>query len=194
MICAIYDYETLGHDPQTLPILSLAVMQFDTDRFTSNPYSFDELVGMAKEYKFDIEHQVTELGRKIDKSTLKWWSEQPAETRDKYMKPTADDLNTDQLYRILNDACRGAKMIFTRGNTFDPVVTTSFMSALGEAEPYDWWNVRDTRSFLNGMAFGSDIPSKFIPEGLDGKFKAHDACHDIAMDVMRMQTIAQVIS
>jgi len=194
MICSIYDYETLGHDPQTLPVLSIAVMQFDMSRFTTNPYSFDELIGMCSEYKFDVKQQVEELGRKIDMDTLNWWKDQDASIRDKYLKPTDSDIHVSSLYDILDASCAKTEMIFTRGNTFDPVVTSSILSALGMEEPYKYWQIRDTRSYLDGMTFGSGIPNKFIPEGLEDKFKAHDATHDVAMDVMRMQTVAQVIS
>jgi len=40
----IYDYETLGQNTQTLPIVSVAFLKFNTDRFESNPYSYSELL------------------------------------------------------------------------------------------------------------------------------------------------------
>jgi hypothetical protein len=194
MKCAIYDYETLGKDPQTLPILSCAFLSFDTDRFTTNPYSFSELVSSCVEYKFSVEDQVKNYGKKIDQDTLKWWGERPKELRDSQMTPRPDDLPLTALYDIMVEECDGAEAIYTRGNTFDPIVTERVMKDIGKAEPYPWWVIRDTRSMIEGMSYGAGIKNSFIPEGLNDHFIAHDPCHDIAMDVMRLQTLAQAIS
>ena len=59
--------------------------------------------------------------------------------------------------------------------------------------PYPWWIIRDTRSMLDGMLWGSGIDNKFIPDGLEEKFVHHDPRHDIVMDVMRMQTVASAL-
>jgi hypothetical protein len=67
------------------------------------------------------------------------------------------------------------------------------MKATGNPEPYDWWSVRDTISYIEGLSHGIDIDTGFIPEGLAEHFVKHDPCHDIAMDVMRMQVIVQAI-
>lgn len=194
MKCAIYDYETLGKDPSTLPVLSLAVVEFDTDRFTTNPYSFSELVESCVEFKFDVEDQVKNYGKKIDKDTLAWWGERPKELRDAQLTPTADDLPITALYDIFKEGCEGVKAIYTRGNTFDPIITEQVMKDIGKPEPYPWWAIRDTRSMIEGMSYGSGLSNKFIPEGLEDKFIAHDPRHDVAMDVMRLQTLAQLIT
>lgn len=194
MKCAIYDFETLGKDPITLPILSVACLQFDTDRFTTNPYSFSELVDSCTEYKFSVEDQVKNYNKKIDNDTLAWWGGQPKELRDAQLTPLADDLPFSELYDIMVKECSNAKVIYTRGNTFDPIIVEQAMKDLGKPEPYAWWAIRDTRSMIEGMSYGSGISNKFIPEGLEPHFIAHDPNHDIAMDVMRLQTLAQAIS
>lgn len=194
MNCTIYDYETLGQNTSTLPVLAVAFLQFDTARFVENPYTFEELVDAATEYKFDVAEQVEKYGRKVEMDTVKWWQEQDAVTRENYFKPAAHDISIDQLPAIFAKHCTTSETMFTRGNTFDPIVTESLMKALGQPYPYDWWKDRDTRSFIDGMAYGSGLNNKFIPEGLEDKFIAHDASHDIAMDVMRLQMLAQAIS
>jgi hypothetical protein len=68
------------------------------------------------------------------------------------------------------------------------------MKATGNPQPYDWWDVRDTISYIEGLVHPQDIKTNFIPEGLEEHFVVHDPCHDIAMDVMRIQTIVQAIS
>ena len=59
--------------------------------------------------------------------------------------------------------------------------------------PHPWWVTRDTRSTIDGMAWGEDINNKFIPEGLEEKFIAHDPAHDIVMDVMRIQYLSRIL-
>lgn len=194
MKCAMYDYETLSMNPLEAPVLSLAIVNFETDRFLDNPYSFEELIKLCSEYKFDVAHQVKEYGKKIDKGTLEWWNGQPKELRDRQMKPSENDLHTSEVYGIMVQYCKDCKVVYTRGNTYDPIITEQIMRDIGKGEPYPWWVIRDTRSLLEGMMWGSGMENKFIPEGLEEKFIAHDPRHDIAMDVMRIQTVVQAIS
>ena len=52
-----------------------------------------------------------------------------------------------------------------------------------------FWKVRDTRSYIEG-AFGFDFDNKFLPDkDCEEKFVAHDSRHDIAVDLLRLQTI-----
>ena len=112
------------------------------------------------------------------------------------MKPNPEedvsiaDLNS---WMIVNRPMNLEK-VFTRRNTFDPVFMSSLMKATGNPDPYDWWLVRDTISFIEGLSFDSGLKNNFIPEGLDEHFVAHDPRHDIAMDVMRMQTVIQAVT
>ena len=195
MKCVIYDFETLGKDPITLPILSLASLQFDPDRFTSKqPYSFSELIDSCAEYKFSVEDQVKNYGKKIDTETLAWWGERPKELRDVQLTPTPDDLPLLALHDIMKKECTDAKAIYTRGNTFDPIIVDKIMKDINKPPPHFWWLVRDTRSMIEGMSYGSGIKNNFIPEGLEDHFVSHDPRHDIAMDVMRIQALARAIS
>jgi hypothetical protein len=68
------------------------------------------------------------------------------------------------------------------------------MKCTGNPEPYDWWLVRDTISYIEGISYGADIDPGFIPNGLAEHFVKHDPCHDVSMDVMRMQSLVQAIT
>ena len=46
---------------------------------------------------------------------------------------------------------------------------------------------------IEGMSFGMKLDNGFTPSGLENQFIKHDPRHDIAMDVMRMQLLAQAI-
>jgi len=69
--------------------------------------------------------------------------------------------------------------------------TKYLFERLGLGEPYHGGRIRDTRSVIEGLSWGEGISDVFIPEGLDDGFKAHNPCHDIAMDVMRIQQLAR---
>ena len=191
----IYDYETLGQNTQTLPIVSVAFLKFNTDRFESNPYSYSELLNMAEYYKFNVAEQVGELGRTIDKNTLEWWTNQPKDVRDSQLKPSDDDISIYKLPELFYNICQDKKMlVLTRGNTFDPMITENLFLQLGKEQPYPWWNIRDVRSLFEGMAWGSGLKHSFeIPE-LEEHFKKHNPIHDVAMDVYRFQTLVRAIS
>ena len=72
---------------------------------------------------------------------------------------------------------------------------TSLCHATGHSdEPYKWWDIRDTISFIEGLSYGADIKNNFIPDDLKEAFVAHDPRHDVAMDVMRMQTLIEALN
>ena len=88
---------------------------------------------------------------------------------------------------------KAAKAVWTRGNTFDPIYLRTILDATGDTDPFtQWWAIRDTRSFIEGMLYGSGIKNTFIPDGLKEKFVGHDPKHDVVMDVMRMQFLARL--
>ena len=167
-------------------------MKFDESRFIDNPYTFKELIDNSKVMKFSVEEQVKKYERKIDKSTLEWWKEQGADAQ-KWIKPSDDDRSIEELYDFFMEGAGGtAAKFYTRGNTFDPILLESIMKQIHKPMPYHWWEVRDTRSLIEGLAWGSDLENKFIPPKCEELVK-HNPKHDIALDVMRIQTLVQAI-
>lgn len=190
----IYDFETLSQNPVDGVVVSFAMMNFDPNRFENMPYTYQELLDKTHYMKFDVEDQVNNYNRKIEKDTLEWWSKQNKEAQAK-LAPRDDDRSIADLYDffVVNKGTN-LKKVYTRRNTFDPVFMTSLMKATGNPEPYAWWDVRDTISYIEGLVHPQEIKTNFIPEGLEEHFVVHDPCHDIAMDVMRIQTIVQAIT
>lgn len=194
MKCVIYDYETLGTDVRTCPILSLALYEFNTARFASKPYTVEEILADSKFYKFSVADQVENYGKKISKDTLDWWNSQPKELKESQLKPSKNDLQLAALYDIMVSTV-GANTYFTRGNTFDPMITQFMMESLKKPDPIEFWKVRDTRSFIEGLSYGSDLKNNFTPPEIEGKnLPLHDPRVDIALDVLRMQTLIRAIS
>lgn len=195
MNSCIYDFETLGQNVFECPAISLAALRFDEERFTTNPYSYEELLSECKYIKFDVQEQVKEYGRKIEQSSLDWWKEQGPKALKK-IQPASDDVSISELYEFLSLDVQVHKCdkVYTRGNTFDPILLKSLLRNFNQTDPAKWWTIRDTRSLFEGMMYGHNISSRFIPEGLEEKFVAHDPCHDIAMDVMRFQHLARILN
>jgi hypothetical protein len=196
MISGIYDFETLSQDVFNGTVVSLAALVFDENRFISDePYEFFELVDMCKFIKFDVEEQVKVYGRKISTDTLKWWKENGGEAIHS-LKPSDEDRSISELYSFLYNEVgfMNCSRVYTRGNTFDPIFLQSILNHFGQTTPYPWWTIRDTRSLIDGMTYGSKINNKFIPPEVEEYFIAHNPKHDIACDVMRIQYIARLFA
>jgi len=111
------------------------------------------------------------------------------------MAPHKNDVSIRDLVPFLRSIFTKKEPVFTRGNSFDPVMTTTLCKLLNEKEPYAWWDIRDTRSFIEGIAIsgGTVIRSDFIPEDVAKLFVAHDPRHDIAMDIYRIQSLVAAL-
>lgn len=193
--CVIYDFETLGLNTTKGVVLSMAVLEFYEDRYTTKPYTYEELLASCHMIKFDVKEQIQEYKRVVDPDTIKWWSEQSKEAQT-VLKPSAEDKSISELYKFITNAipdCKNLNKAYTRGNTFDPMFLENIMRQTNNPDPFHWRIVRDTRSMIEGMSWGANIDNGFVPEGLLEKFIAHDPRHDVVMDVMRMQTIASAL-
>lgn len=192
--CVIYDFETLSQDQRRGVVTSFAMLSFSEKRYVSDPYTYEELLDACKYIKFDVQEQVTDFKRTMSKSTIDWWNEQGEEAK-KQIKPSKDDVSITAFYDWItsNVDCKSIKKSYTRGNTFDPMFLQYMMAQLGNPDPFHWKTVRDTRSTIEGMSFGMELDNWFMPGDLKDKFVKHDPRHDIAMDVMRMQLLAQAI-
>lgn len=190
---AIYDFETLGQNPKKSAVLSFAVVSYDDKDFLKGKgLDYDQLIANSHYIKFDVADQVKNYGREIDPNTLEWWKSQ-GETAKKVLKPSADDkpisVFRSWLINVLDWEPNQYERVYTRGNTFDPI----FLAELG-ADPFPWWSIRDTRSYIDALLLGSDgIDNRFVPPEFSEKFVHHDPRHDIVMDIMRMQELTRVI-
>lgn len=192
----IYDFETLGQDQRKSVVTSLALLSFSEKRYVSNPYTYNELLENTKYIKFDVEEQVSVYKRTISKDTVAWWDQQGDQAKKQIIPNRALDQSISKLYQFLIDHIdlQSHRKSFTRGNTFDPIFLDSVLANCGKINPMHWGSIRDTRSMIEGMSFGFDLDNGFIPTGLENNFVKHDPRHDIVMDVMRMQVLAQAIS
>ena len=190
----IYDFETLGQNALDVAVVNVAGIEYDETRFKDNPYTYQELVDMAKFKKFDIKEQVEKFGRKIEKGGLEWWKSQKPEVL-KQIEPTPNDVSIKELHSFLFDELNydNAKKVWTRGNSFDPVIMRTIFQTLGQPHEKNWWAIRDTRSFIEGFTYGTKIFHAFVPDELKDEHITHDPIHDVAMDVYRMQYLIRTM-
>ena len=96
----IYDFETLSKDPSNGAVVSLALLNYDEKRIsTDTPYTYAELLSMCTYFKFDVIEQVKSYNRVIQQDTLAWWQEQIAKSPElqKQLDPSDDDISIAEI-------------------------------------------------------------------------------------------------
>lgn len=195
----IIDFETIGQNQLKAPILDAAYVAFSWDRFTTDPYSFEELTSLAKTDKLSVAAQMTS-GCSYTKDDLAWWQGQSKEAKSK-IKPKPDDLTIEEFSANIFEYLREVGKIdywWSRGNSFDPVLLERVMNQLDKHllmnEYLKWWRIRDTRTYIDAK-FDFQQKNGFVPvsdvEYWSKAFVGHDSTHDIAADVLRLQAIVR---
>ena len=135
------DMETLDVLP-TATILTIGAVKFD-------PFGDDvKDPRMEKFYvKVDID-SCDKLGCTVTQSTLDWWANQSKEAQDEAFSPNGridivDAMN--QLYKF----CWGAKRVWSHGAGFDIIICENLFRKIGKAIPWQFWEVRDTRTLFD---------------------------------------------
>jgi hypothetical protein len=194
----ILDFETIGQCARFAPGIDCSYTTFIWERFSDEPYSFQELITTSQKSKLSIKDQVTNYGFSYKKEDLDWWMQQEPEVK-KNIKPLPTDLTVPQFIEELISFLRKSEKIsywWSRSNGFDPVILDHLSMAvqkdkfLNEYIPY--WRVRDTRTYIDAK-FNFSTKNGFVPiadeEYWNKTFKAHDSTHDIAADILRLQAI-----
>lgn len=193
----IFDFETLSQNPINGALVSCALLTFDMDILPLNGYTYEELLSRVKYFKFDVKDQVELWNRRVDPKTLEWWQQQSKEAL-ATIKPSKEDKPLREFMPWFKSNFNRDKLqyIFTRNNTFDPVIIQSICNDYipNEPIPYDWWKIRDTKSFIMGLTYGHGIRDNFIPPEADGKYVTHDPRHDVVLDVMRLQVLLYTLN
>jgi hypothetical protein len=186
----IIDFETLSQNPINGALVSCALLTFEMDTLILNGYTYEELLAKVEYFKFDVKGQVNSWNRRIDPKTLEWWKQQSKDAL-ATIKPSAEDRQITEFIPWMESHFKRDRLqyIFSRNNTFDPVIVQSICSDLNLPLPYDWWKIRDTKSFIMGLTYTANIKDNFIPPEAENKYVTHDPRHDVVLDVMRMQTL-----
>jgi len=135
------DLETLDVLPSAT-ILTIGAVKFD-------PFGDDiSEPEMEKFYvKVDID-SCDRLGCTVSQATLDWWSNQSQAAQDEAFDPNGRIEITDamnQLYKF----CWGAKRVWSHGAGFDVIILEHIFRKVGKAIPWQFWEVRDTRTLFD---------------------------------------------
>lgn len=193
----IFDFETLGVDTRSCPVLSMVAYVFDDEKI--DEYTPERVLDECVTFKFDVEHQKTEYSYKPEKSVVEFWLQQDRELLKSFL-PSKDDLTInsffDKFIQYLDDN-GPINYWWSRSNTFDPPILIRMAIDSGNYERMatrlKYYTVRDIRTFidaLTGFSIRNDfVPDKFSSDYWNSVFKKHDPRCDVMADVMRIQTL-----
>ena len=135
---AMIDLETLatGFDAT---VLTIGGVKFNPNA-VSEPW--DEFY-----YRFEVDEQL-EKGRKTSESTLEWWGKQAEDVREEALGD-GDRITLEQFTKELNRFIVGAKNIWAQGPVFDIVILENLYRQLGLPCPWQFWQIRDSRTLLS---------------------------------------------
>jgi hypothetical protein len=190
----IFDFETLSQNPINGALVSCALLTFNMNVLEQSGYAYEDLLSRVKYFKFDVKNQVRNWNRNVDPKTIEWWEQQSKEALET-IKPSENDKPLPEFMPWFTSNFDRSKLsyIFSRNNTFDPVIIQSICNDFSLPIPYDWWKIRDTKSLIMGLTYGHNIRDSFIPPDAEHKYVKHDPRHDVVLDVMRLQVLIHTI-
>lgn len=129
--------------------------------------------GLGKSLELGLNTKVQkEKGRHEDPETLKWWSQQPKEAKEriKNRDRTHPTLALTALSAYFKLNCKDTNDVVVWGNgcTFDITILESLFNDYNLIVPWKFWNVRDLRTYKDFVYDGADV--------------ARDGVHHSALD------------
>jgi hypothetical protein len=138
MMDIMLDLETLSTKPDA------TVLTFGACKF--NPYRQED-IDKGIYFRINVDEQIT-LGRDVDDSTVEWWSKQAEDVREEALGD-GDRITLEQFTKELNRFIVGAKNIWAQGPVFDIVILENLYRQLGLPCPWQFWQIRDSRTLLS---------------------------------------------
>lgn len=135
------DLETLDVLP-TASVLTIGAVKFDPFGDDVNEPDCDRFY-----VKVDLD-SCDRLNCTVSQATLDWWASQSKEAQEEAFNPDdridiVDAMN--QLYKF----CWGAKRVWSHGAGFDVIICEHLFRKMGKAIPWQFWEVRDTRTLFD---------------------------------------------
>lgn len=162
------DIETLGTTPNSV-IVSIAAVKFNFKDDKTESFEVNCDVKSSKE-----------LGMVVDKDTIEWWSKQPKEVRNAWLK---DPQPIDEALDAFTEFVGNPKdmVLWCNGMNFDyPVLEWSYRAA-GKTPPWKYWNLRDARTVYSIF----DLNMKEFPRVGD----YHNAIDDCRTQIAALKTV-----
>lgn len=173
------DTETLGTKPGSA-ILSIGAVMFGIDGVGERFYAPIQLSSCA------------DVGLAIDPATVQWWMRQNDEARAAAFPDTATPI-----WRVLVDFSnwfnvQGAKYPWCHGAGFDVPLLDAAFKACGLKSPWEFWNVRDTRTLYDLVGVKVDRRAGTHHHALDDAINQAEAAARALRIVHVHKTVSEV--
>ena len=132
------DLETLSTRPDA------TILTFGACKF--NPYKQEEIT-QGIYFRINVDEQIT-LGRHVDDNTIEWWGKQAEDVYAEAFDPN-DRISLEQFTQELNRFIVGCDNIWAQGPVFDIVILENLYRQLGLPCPWQFWQIRDSRTLLS---------------------------------------------
>jgi len=181
----MFDVETIGVE-STSVILSAAIIRFDP---TNTEKTYDDYLQDALFVKLNVEEQVKNYNRTIDKSTIEWWSKIHPSIREVSFVPSKNDISVlDGIEKLRDYIGKPSNPTFWSRGSLDQMVIDSLCKAVDVdlLAPYNCW--RDVRTALDCLCetTKNGYCDLKIPFDKGANVIKHHPVHDCAYDIMQL--------
>lgn len=134
------DLETLSTRPDA------TILTFGACKF--NPFDQADITDGIY-FRINVDEQIA-LDRHVDDNTIEWWGKQAEDVYAEAFSPE-DRISLEQFAQELNRFIVGAKNIWAQGPVFDIVILENLYRQLGIPAPWQFWQIRDSRTLLSTL-------------------------------------------
>lgn len=134
------DLETLSTRPDA------TILTFGACKF--NPYTQEDIT-QGIYFRINVDEQLA-LGRHVMDDTVEWWSKQADDVREEALGE-GNRISLEQFTQELNRFLVGVDCIWAQGPVFDIVILENLYRQLGLPCPWQFWQIRDSRTLLSSL-------------------------------------------
>jgi hypothetical protein len=163
------DIETLSTRPWSV-ILTLGAVKF-------SPWDEDVDTESGLYIRPDVDEQLT-MDRHVQDETVIWWGTQPEDVREEALG-TDGRISINEMLDQLNRFLVGADNIWCQGPAFDIVILENLYRQLNLPCPWQFWQIRDSRTLLSTHGDPRD----------KNKAGLHNALEDAVSQAQAVQTV-----
>lgn len=144
------DIETLGTRPQSV-VLTIGAVKFD-------PWATDVDTDNGLYSRIDVDEQIA-MGRHVHQDVIDWWGKQAEDVREEALGDHDRD-SVDTMLDKLNKFLVGCNNIWCQGPAFDAVILEDLYRHKERPTPWNFWQVRDSRTLFKTFGDPRDKNAK----------------------------------
>jgi exodeoxyribonuclease VIII len=131
------DLETLDTKVSAI-ILTLGAVKFD-------PFSDSEMKELYLRISIDSQDP---LGCTVSDDTIKWWKNQNTDVMEEAFNPR-DRIPIQEAMNQFHSFAWNCDQFWSHGSSFDLMILQNIYDRLGRAYPWNYWQLRDTRTLFD---------------------------------------------